>query len=490
MNNDWLQYGLKFSIVFAVLLGFYLLVFRKHTLHYFKRTVLLSIPMVALFTPLISLQVQPKSNLDAVVSTMPTFIANTNNSATSATVNWETIFLYGLIAVAFVLFIFTIVGLVRVLRIIKQAKKEQLSIGVLCATEQPVSPFSFLQFIVLHPNLHSNSELQQIIEHEQIHVAQKHVIDMFIAQLICVLFWWNPLSWLYRNVVIENLEFIVDREVLRAGVNKKRYQLAILSTSVYDSSMVFANHFNHSLIKNRITMMNKQLSNPKTMWRAVLLLPLLFATWLVIGQAKVEKANQASSITISNLDIKQDTIPTQNVTVFLDGVEIPREEMNSIDPETIATVDVKKDESNPNQGTIYIRTKKDKIPNENVTVFVDGVEIPKEEMDSIDPETIATVDVKKGESNPNQGTIFIRTRKDTIPNSPQPADAPPPPPPPPTSAKDLVATGQYTYFENGFEISESRAKEIVNARLQFHMMTNKDPKRVMFITKSSKILKV
>ncbi|MEP0212265.1 MAG: M56 family peptidase, partial [Cellulophaga sp.] len=85
------------------------------------------------------------------------------------------------------------------------------------------SAFSFFNFIVYNPNLHTANELKTIIKHEELHARQKHSLDMLLTHLLCVLQWANPFAWWYKKMVSVNLEYLVDDAIV-SHQNKKEYQ--------------------------------------------------------------------------------------------------------------------------------------------------------------------------------------------------------------------------------------------------------------------------
>lgn len=379
------------NLLIAVFVLFFALVLRRETLHYFKRLYLLIIPFVAIVFPFIQLNIK-ENHLVYEFSETITFMAEPvhNTVESSNSFSWEVVGFIVFLAIVALLILHTLWGLVNVYSIIGHSSKKPLDIGVLCNTEKPVSPFSFFQFIVVHQSNHLENELQQIIKHEQVHVYQRHFIDMLLTQLMTIFCWVNPAVWLYRHYVIENLEFIVDQEVLKTGINKKQYQFSILNTSVYDSSLVFANHFNQSLIKKRIQMMNKKLSNPKNMWKAVFLLPILLLVLSMAGQvranvngvhnsgieaeSKTEKEPFISTnkkverkiLEMKPSDFKReqkiDTLPP-NIDIYIDGKKTEKELNEAINANNIGEVQIDKKNSR-----IDITTKK-RMENVNVEVY-------------------------------------------------------------------------------------------------------------------------
>jgi hypothetical protein len=144
-------------------------------------------------------------------------------------------------------------------------------------------PFSFGNGIYLNPTAYSPSELDKIIRHEQVHVIQRHTIDILLAELLCIVNWCNPFAWWLRHAVRQNLEFIADDAVAGHGSDKKDYQYLLLKVS---GTPVFglANHLNFSSLKKRIVMMNKIKSAKVHLLKLALLLPLTALLLLAFRQ--------------------------------------------------------------------------------------------------------------------------------------------------------------------------------------------------------------
>nr|WP_171047868.1 M56 family metallopeptidase [Pedobacter xixiisoli] len=154
--------------------------------------------------------------------------------------------------------------------------------------KESVSPFSFWQTIYVNPTLHSERELDTILAHETVHVKQWHSIDIILAELSVVFYWFNPGVWLMKKAVKENLEFITDQKILRKGMDKKTYQYSLLGVGKLNTSVAIVNNFNLSDLKKRIQMMNVKRSSRLTLSRYALALPVLLLTTLAFTVSKKE----------------------------------------------------------------------------------------------------------------------------------------------------------------------------------------------------------
>ncbi len=162
---------------------------------------------------------------------------------------------------------------------------------------ESVSPFSFWQTVYINPSLHQETELQTILEHEKIHVKQWHSLDIILAELSVVFYWFNPGVWMMKKAVKENLEFITDQKILNNGIDRKAYQYSLLDVGNLTPSVAIVNNFNLSDLKKRIMMMNSKRSSPISLGRYLLITPLLLLTTLAFTVSKKEMKHHLLPLT-------------------------------------------------------------------------------------------------------------------------------------------------------------------------------------------------
>lgn len=183
---------------------------------------------------------------------------------------------------------------------------------------QDVAPFSFFTYIVYNPALHTQSELEMILAHEQIHARQWHSLDMLLTHLALALHWCNPIAWMYKKSIEENLEFIADSEAVEVAHCKQTYQRTLVKVSSAQHHPALTNPFYKSFIKKRIVMLNTPQSRKHNLWKLGLVLPLL-ALFMYSFNVKevrtyVEEDNSASAkaskSSTSKMEIAGDTTNT------------------------------------------------------------------------------------------------------------------------------------------------------------------------------------
>lgn len=141
-------------------------------------------------------------------------------------------------------------------------------------TESKAPACSFMNYIFLNKNLEtlSASEREKIFSHEALHAKQWHTLDILFAELVSVLFWFNPLMKIFRNYLSEVHEFLADRKTLNNSEMKKSYSQLLLKLSTEEPALNLSSGFSAKMIKRRIMMMDKARS---MRWQKALFLLLL-----------------------------------------------------------------------------------------------------------------------------------------------------------------------------------------------------------------------
>ncbi|WP_422079361.1 ankyrin repeat domain-containing protein [Ulvibacterium sp.] len=174
-------------------------------------------------------------------------------------------------------------------------------------------PCSFFNFVFIDPKKHDQREYEQILVHEKIHVYQWHSIDLLLAEMITIVFWFNPVAWLFRKDVEKNLEYLTDDLVLRnSEIHPQEYQMNLLQIATAQKPLSITSNYNQSLIKKRIVMMNTKKSNPHKYWKYSFLAPVLFTILLVLNKPFSLAAQSDISVTVDvdlDVDVEEGELP-------------------------------------------------------------------------------------------------------------------------------------------------------------------------------------
>ena len=302
-------------------------------------------------------------------------------------------------------------------------------------SREKISPFSFLTHIYFNPTMYAEDEYEKIFSHEQVHVRQLHSLDILLAEIFLIFFWYNPFCWLIRRAIQENIEFITDQRVLSLGIDKNSYQYSLLQISTLSPPSYLGNHFNFKNLKKRIIMMNKKRSSKMHLGKYAFIIPAVVLASLILGVSKEYVKAEGSTKSA------QDTLGTNDPLYVVDGIDgtflsdgapikLKSTEIQSIEVITDAAAHNIYGTKAQN-GIIKVTTQKeeplavDGIKGEPLYV-VNGVKQASEKARNYLPEEIAFVNVLKdktavdayGDEGKN-GVIEITTKdKSGIPPTP------------------------------------------------------------------------
>jgi hypothetical protein len=267
----FLIYLLKLNFTIAVFCVFYYLILRKETFYTCNRIYALAVLFISFGLPLPDVSLFFPTN---PVHLLPTSLPLSDIRLGGATRGFSLEDgITGFILLGVVLFAFRfIIQLISLWRFGKQTEKSVINGIHVYLFSAPDNPFSFFRRIFINPANYNDSELTVVMEHEQVHVRQWHTIDILLYEMFTIFCWYNPLVWLMKQYVKQNIEFIVDRQILNAGYNKYDYQRNLLKANQSSGISLIAG-LNINSLSNRIAMMNKKTSSPVRLVEYVLLIP-------------------------------------------------------------------------------------------------------------------------------------------------------------------------------------------------------------------------
>ena len=269
------MYILQSVLISGGFLAVYHIFLKRDTLFTENRLFLLSGLILALVFPLIKIK-------KTVVIAKPALIqASAASGEMSATLQENGFFTLqnGLVTIYIVVSAFLLIRFILKLTSLKnlaeKAQRRKETPFLHLVTEKKITPFSFFNYIFYNPRLFEPNELHVVLEHEKAHARQWHTLDILFLELLKIVFWFNPVLWLYKSAVKENLEYLADHFAVTRAADKKSYQYLMLKQAVNTPKYALTNSFYNSLIKKRIVMLNQNQSKKINALKILVMLPLL-----------------------------------------------------------------------------------------------------------------------------------------------------------------------------------------------------------------------
>ncbi len=278
-------YLLKSACVLFLFLSCYQLFLRKETLFAFNRWFLLFGVIVALFLPLT--YYTETVYLPADIGAMSIENSKEGQPFNAPSFSWTFILFNIYILVTLFFAVKLVIELYTVFGYLKTGIRTTTDGYVHIRSTENIKPFSFFNFIIYNPNNHSAEDLELILAHEQVHTRQRHSFDILLMEIVLLTQWFNPIAWLYKRAIMQNLEFLADTQNSVVQKNRKQYQYLLLRQSVDTRNLSIINPFFNSLIKKRIVMINQIPSRKINAFKTLVVLPFL-ALFFFSFNAKTE----------------------------------------------------------------------------------------------------------------------------------------------------------------------------------------------------------
>ena len=279
-------YILKSAVYISVFLAIYMLMMRKTTFFRLNRIVFLAGTFICLILPAINVALP-----ENVLTTMPIpmileEVEITGKSAGNFPLDiLEIIFLSG----ALVSLAVTARSYIMMRKMMSCAEKTDMDGISVRITDSECPSFSYGRNIVI-----SRKDLEEnpaILIHEKMHIRCRHSIDLLLYSLVTVVHWFNPLVWIARTELKMLHEYEADELTIKQGINITQYQLLLVMKAVGTRQFQLANGFNHSKLKNRITMMYKNKTNKWMRLAYLVCIPALALTMCCCSQNKNKQEN-------------------------------------------------------------------------------------------------------------------------------------------------------------------------------------------------------
>ena len=330
---DFLTYDAKVAVLILAFYICYRLLLAKETFHRVNRVVLLATAVLSFLLPLCVITIH-----ETVVAPRPEITIGEVGVALVEEVQepwWHyalpTLFIIGVVATLG----HTLASLVRVIRLIRQSEQHPEDDGtIVCVTDRPVSPFSWMHYIVMNREDYEAHDAA-ILAHERGHIRLRHSWDLLLVDTLTALQWFNPAMWMLRQDLRAIHEYEADGAVLSQGFNARQYQYLLITKAASIGGYSIANGISHSTLKNRIHMMLHKESRRSHLLKLLALVPIVGTAMALNAETvtdyqyqtphkkqiikKGKKAATVKADAINEIVVIEQTVTPQNT----DPVEMP-----------------------------------------------------------------------------------------------------------------------------------------------------------------------
>lgn len=316
--NDLILYPAKVSVCMALMYGFYHFALKKDTHFHFNRAYLLASIYISLAIPLLHFTLIKENSNDVLVGFMETVSVKPDNLLKSSP-SFSGMYVFFIIYLVGILIqAVSLTAKIVTLNTVRRHSTTEERNGVNIAySDKQIAPFSFLSTIYIDKSMMENEHLDKIIMHETVHINQLHSLDIIFAEIICMLTWFSPFSWMVKSALKETHEYLADKEVTEQTREQADYFL-LLFRNATGLQPGLANNLNKSLTLKRLTMMKKTRSGRLSILKVLPVIPFI-AILLVSFSCKNSTNETIAQNTVSNVNEDQTSKEVDKMPEFPGG---------------------------------------------------------------------------------------------------------------------------------------------------------------------------
>ena len=319
--NAYLIYILELNLYLSLFAAAFLLIFKYEPYHRLNRWFILGSLFLAAILPFIHFGSAGQAAMQ-VVQLEPVLISAKSELAhTPAGFNLPSlitsIYIVGVL-ISLVLFALELRG---VRKLIYTGTKIQDGNAQHLVSSGLKSPASFFKTLIWTENIPDESRTW-IAAHEEVHMREKHSIDLIILRFFQAICWFNPFIYFLKTAAEATHEFRADEVVVQKHGDINTYSKIILSQAMDFNPNILIHQFSKSkLLKRRIMMLNKQ-STPKSSWIKYLTLIPLLAVAVVINACTedITEPESASDVQKRALTVEEKKFVIEEINLNIEAM--------------------------------------------------------------------------------------------------------------------------------------------------------------------------
>ena len=289
-------YLLKSSVWLSGFALVYLIFLRNERFFLIKRFFLLAGILTALLFPFISITYMvelPVPETGHVMTAAPevAYYPAVSEGETAGSFDFMKLLLYLYLAGAAILIIRFLWQTGSLLQILGKAEVNERHRVKVVRAGGLSSSFSFFHYVFIGSEV-SDRELDEIMNHELVHVDQRHWFDLILAELLRALQWVNPFAWIYSRLIRQNHEYLADESALQKTSDPSVYRAVLANQILGLPVFSISNSFSFSINKKRFDMMNRIITSPYRKLKVLFILPVFAVVFYAFAEADYSYAAQ------------------------------------------------------------------------------------------------------------------------------------------------------------------------------------------------------
>lgn len=280
-----LQYLINLSGIWFLCLVVFDIFLKRESYHGYNRLYLNISILMGLLLPLLSWKGDSiiyaseysKTVADQASIIKDQVVTNTNGSF----LEWETWLWIAYATGAAISLLFLLKELFTIIKMIRTDKRSKSGVWTIIETNSYTSPFSAFRYVFVD-NLdnYTPEELAIILAHEKQHGHLLHFIDLLFVNIVKVIFWFNPLIYVFEKRLLMVHEYQADQII---ESQPEHYGQFLIEQSMLRTAPALSHSFIRSPLKNRIMMLTKR-SGKLASGKKLFIIPIMLTATLCFTQ--------------------------------------------------------------------------------------------------------------------------------------------------------------------------------------------------------------
>lgn len=413
-----LFYLLKMLCCSAILYGYYRVALYNECFHQWNRFYLLASMILSAIIPVLNISIVKQdeaNNLSNAISYLPW---NSITKTQQPLISWQQVLLYASLIISTVLLARLASGIIKISRLLKGNTIIGLQNNIsLILTSVKDAPFSFLNWLFWRQDIDPGSDNgKRILNHELTHIREGHTVDKLLASVLVSVFWMNPFFWLIQKELGIVHEFLADRKAIGKEDGAAFANMILQSIIVKPGiNTNLVNPFFPSTIKRRLFMItSSKLAKYSYLRRVSGLVVMIFST-AVLALTIQQAGAQQTKKPVRQTDPISPTKPTPAASSKPAIEPMPATQLIKVKADTVRVnrnVNANTVVHAANDNVKIVAPGKIAATKSNIAIsstngkepiyVVDGKIVEANVVSNIDPNTIQSVSVLKGESATNK----------------------------------------------------------------------------------------
>ena len=315
--ESWFDFLFHSSVGFSLFFILYWLLLRHSTHFRANRVYLLVSVLLALLVSAFpfhyTVTLQSATHLPTITGVLNRTGMTDSFKLNSAGTMWQTILLFVYLTGAILFALRLLIQTWKPLQIIYASKAVKQGDYFIHENDNYALPFSFFNHILINPKYLKQEEYNEILTHEQVHIRERHWVDLLIIELLTVIFWFNPFIWLFELAIKQNHEYLADQGVISRGHSPVRYQALLVNQLLGMQVIGLTNNLNFALGPTRLNMIKRQKTSKKKLFHMAWGIPVLAFMLVAFAQPEYQNAALPQDNLLPTTEETTSVVPTKRI---------------------------------------------------------------------------------------------------------------------------------------------------------------------------------